>query len=322
MQTELPSTLQEAVTYFSDEDTALAFVRSMRWTGGVPVCPVCQSGRSYDLPARKMWKCKDCAKQYSVRVGTIFEDSPIKLGKWMCAFWLIVNAKNGISSYEIHRALGITQKSAWFMLHRVRLAIQNGSIVKTKGTFEADETAIGGLAKNMHKAKREARIKGRGMTGKTIVMGILGRETRQNASKVHAIVVKNTDRETLHAELKKRAAKGSKIFTDALPAYRGMDEAIYTHEAVDHAVEYVRGQVHTNGLENFWALLKRTIKGTYVSVNAEHLFRYLDEQTYRFNTRKLTGGERFLAAVAQFVGKRLTYAKLISEGGDCLPASA
>lgn len=320
MQTELPTTLLEAVSYFSDENVALAFVRSMRWADGVAVCPVCKSNQSYELTSRKMWKCKDCAKQYSVKVGTIFEDSPIKLGKWMCAFWLIVNAKNGISSYEIHRSIGVTQKSAWFMLHRIRLAIQNGTIVKMSGTVEADETYIGGKAANMHKAVREKKIKGRGTVGKEIVFGLLERGERKKASRVHAKVIKAADRAVLHGEIKERVEAGSNVFTDCLPAYCPMD-ADYIHATVDHAVEYVRDNIHTNSMENFWALLKRTLKGTYVSVNAEHLFRYLDEQSFRFNERKDNDLGRFLKAIAGIVGKRLTYAAL-TDGNDGLPASA
>ncbi|MBV9482072.1 MAG: IS1595 family transposase [Verrucomicrobia bacterium] len=316
---EFPETLQSAMEYFADESNAFAFMRQVRWPDGVAACPRCQSSEVSFISTRKVWECKYCkvGKQFSIKVGTIFEDSPIRLGKWWCAIWLISNAKNGISSCEIGRALGVTQKTAWFMLQRIRLALQSGSIMKLRGTIEADETFVGGKAVNMHKRERAEKIKGRGASGKAVVMGVLSRATRKNASKVHAMVVKNTDRESLLAEIEKRVAKGSAIYTDAHHAYGGLDEAIYTHEAVDHAIEYVRGKVHTNGLENFWCLLKRALKGTYVSVNAEHLFRYLDEQSFRFNERKLNDAGRFLKAVAGIIGRRLTYLALTSNG-QCL----
>ncbi len=309
MQTELPQTLQQAVVYFSQEENAFQFVKGMRWTNGEPACPFCKSARAYETNERR-FKCGDCRKKYSVKIGTIFEDSPLSLGTWMCAFWLIVNAKNGISSYEIHRALGITQKSAWFVLHRIRLAMQNGSIVKMTGTVEADECFIGPNADFMHKSEKKKKGIGRGFTAKTAVMGLLEHSKEKGKSRVAAKVIKNTRKTTLKANIDANVETGSTLHTDAWIAYQSLG-ADYIHKFVDHAVEYVRDGVSTNGLENFWSLLKRTIKGTYVAVNAQHLFRYLDEQTYRFNTRTLTDGDRFVAAVARFAGKRLTYAKLI-----------
>ena len=245
-----------------------------------------------------------------MKVGTIFEDSPISLGKWWSAIWLISNAKNGISSCEIHRALGVTQKTAWFMLQRVRLALQSGSIVKLDGNVESDETFIGGAAKNMHRDVKAKRQIGRGPWGKSIVMGLLERKGRESASKVRAMVIANTDKAAIHAEIAKHVAPGATINTDSLLAYKWLDKAIWQHEMVDHAVEYVRGTVHTNGLENFWSLLKRTIKGTYVSVRAKHLRRYLDEQTYRFNARQNTDAERFAEVLGMVSGRRLTYVQL------------
>ena len=259
------------------------------------------------MESRKVWQCKnkECKKQFSVKVGTIFEDSPIGLDKWLTAVWLITNAKNGISSYEIHRAIGITQKSAWFMLHRIRLAMQNGSFEKLSGDVECDETFIGGKAKNMHKSKREKLIKGRGSVGKTAVFGALERKGR-----VLAKVIENTNRETLHTEVKEKVETGSNLFTDEWLAYRGLDEN-YIHEVINHGIEYVKGNVHTNGIENFWALLKRTLKGTYVSVEPFHLSRYLDEQMFRFNERKGNDKERFIGVLQAVSGKRLTYNELI-----------
>jgi hypothetical protein len=233
------------------------------------------------------------------------EDSPIGLDKWMAAIWLITNAKNGISSYEVHRALGVTQKTAWFLLHRIRLALQRGSLEKFCGRVEADETFIGGKARNMHAVKRAVRILGRGPTGKAIVLGLLDRSHGEKPSRVQAMVVTGRRKKHLQTEIRARVEPGSELMTDALKSYEGLEE--YVHQVVDHAETYVKEHVHTNGMENFWSLLKRSIKGTYVSVEPYHLFRYLDEQSFRFNERKDNDRGRFLKAVAGIVGKRLTY---------------
>jgi transposase-like protein len=299
-----PETLQEVIKHFSDEAICINFIASLRWVDGVAICPRCENTSTSFLSTRNVWKCKACKKQFSVKVGTIFEGSNISLDKWICGIWLITNAKNGISSYEIHRAIGITQKSAWFMLHRIRAAMKAGTFVKLSGNVEVDETFVGGKAKNMHKAKREAIIQGRGSVGKTAVMGLLERKGR-----VLAKVIERTDRETLHAEVKSNVEKGTNLFTDEWRSYRGLDND-YVHEVINHGVEYVREHIHTNGIENFWALLKRTIKGTYVSVEPFHLGRYLDEQTFRFNERKGKDKDRFLKVVGNVSGKRLTYKEL------------
>jgi transposase-like protein len=256
-----------------------------------------------------VWKCKKCGKQFSVKVGTIFEDSPVTLDKWLTTIWMIANAKNGISSYEIARALGVTQKSAWFMVHRIRLAMQIGSFEKLAGQVEVDETYIGGKARNMHKGARKAQ--GRGANGKTADMGLL-----EPHGKVVTKVVVDTKQESLLSEIDNRVAAGSEVFTDAFPAHRAMDEK-FVHHVIDHAVEYVNGQVHTNDIENYWSLLKRTIKGTYVSVEPLHLFQCLDDQAFRFNNRKLNDFERFVDALRNISDLRLTYDKLIgNESGS------
>lgn len=303
----LPQTLQEAIIYFSDPDVCLAFVANLRWPNGV-TCPHCNSTEHSFVSTRRIWKCKSCKKQFSVKVGTIFEDSPIGLEKWLAAIWMLANDKNGISSYEVHRAIGVTQKTAWFMLHRIRLAMQTGTFEKLSGQVEADETFIGGKAANMHKSKREATIKGRGAAGKAVVMGLLQRD-----GDVQATVVPDTKKETLQSEVRSRVEVGSELFTDALPSYQGLG-AEYLHQAIDHAVTYVAGKVHTNGIENFWSLFKRCIKGTYVSVEPEHLIRYVDEEVFRFNNRKGKDAQRFDKAVRGIVGKRLTYQELLAEG--------
>jgi transposase-like protein len=241
------------------------------------------------------------------------EDSPIGLDKWLLGMWLVASAKNGISSHELHRALGITQKSAWFLVQRIRLALQSGTIEKLSGEVEADETYIGGKVRNMHVDRKRKRGRGTGGVGKAIVMGLLERG-KSKASRVQMKHVPNARRQTVQAEVRQHVAAGSHVFTDALPSYNGLNSD-YVHEAIDHAREYVRGNVHTNGLENFWCLLKRCFKGTYVSVEPFHLFRYLDEQAFRFNNREDNDGERFLKAVGGIVGRRLTYRQLT--GGDC-----
>lgn len=265
-----PKTLIEAIRHFSDLDVATEFVASLRWPDG-PVCPACGmvDEKHYYLKTRRVWKCRDCKKQFSVKLGTIFEDSPIGLDKWLPAVWLIANCKNGISSYELARDLGVTQKTAWFMLHRIRLAMQTGRFEKLDGQVEADETFIGGKARNMHKGKREERISGRGASSKVAVLGLLERHGR-----VKTKVVPDTTRRTLQVEVRENVESGSEVHTDALRSYRRLDPE-YVHKVVDHAERYVDGHVHTNGIENFWSLLKRGIKGTYVSVEPYHLFRYL-----------------------------------------------
>ena len=301
-----PKTLIEAVRFFSDIDRCNEYMKGIKWPDGVITCPKCGGNRVGEIKTRKMLRCKDCRKQFSYKVGTIFEDSPIGLDKWFVAVWCITSAKNGISSYEVARALGITQKSAWHMLHRIRTALTSGGIEqKLTGTVEADETFVGGKAKNMHKAERSKKIKGRGAVGKTIVQGVL-----QRGGMVIAGVVSNAKRKTLQPNVRAVVGEGSKVYTDALRSYEGLEDE-YLHETVDHAKEYVRGDVHTNGMENFWSLLKRCINGTYISVMPWQLFRYVDEQVFRFNERELTDGQRFDAAMAGVVGKRLTYATLI-----------
>lgn len=235
------------------------------------------------------------------------EDSPIGADKWFAALWMVVNCKNGISSCEMASDLGITQKSAWFLNHRIRMSLHDGTIEKASGHVEADETFIGGKARNMHIAQRRRRITGTGTKDKTAVMGILER-----GGKVRTSVVANRKKKTLQAEIHKHVEAGSALYTDFLLSYDGL-EGRYAHKVVDHAVEYVNGNVHTNGLENYWSLLKRSISGTYVSVEPFHLFRYLDEQAYRYNNRKdidgnkLSDFDRFKLAASQMVGKRLTW---------------
>jgi transposase-like protein len=305
-ENRLPTTLLEATRYFADLDTATAFVASFRWPDG-PECPSCGNKELGYTKTRRLWQCKDkaCKRQFTVKVGTIFEDSPIPLDKWLTSMWLIANAKNGISSHELGRSVGLTQKSAWFVNHRLRLAMQTGSYRKFSGEVEVDETFVGGLSKNMHKDVRKQKITGTGGMDKAIVLGF-----KQRGGDVRAMVVPARGRPELHPRIRSHVEEGSMLYTDKHHAYTGALEDDYGHEVVDHAVEYVNGQVHTNSLENFWSLLKRGLKGTYISVQPFHLFRYLDEQVYRFNRRKLTDFERFGLMLQTVSGRRLTYAEL------------
>jgi transposase-like protein len=304
---KFPTTLQEAIRYFSGADVCTSFVASLRWPEG-PVCANCGGREHSYLTTRRIWKCKSCRKQFSVRTGTIFEDSPIPLDKWMAAIWLIANSKNGIGSYELARALGLTQKSTWFMLHRIRLAMQTGSFAKMSGHVEVDETFIGGKARNMQVRARHAKITGRGGVDKAMVVGVLERGGRVRLS-----VGADRTAEALRGFVRANVAEGSTVATDALGSYVGLG-GDYTHEVVDHAIEYVNGTVHTNGIENFWSLLKRSLHGTYVSVEPWHLFRYLDERAFSFNERKSTDLGRFTLVLRMVTGKRLTYDELTGKG--------
>lgn len=316
---EFPKTLQEAIKYFADEQQAFEYMKLIRWPDGVVRCPRCDGDKVSFISTRKLWTCKACKtkKQFTLRVGTIFEDSPIKFDKWICATWLIANAKNGISSYEIGRALGVCQKTGWFMLQRIRLAMQNGTVKKMRGICEADETYIGAKARYMHKHRRtgvgDAGIK------KTPIQGILERAKGKKASRVVLKVVNTTRRPELCGNVREYVLKGSTVCTDALMSYDDLRHD-YDRQIVDHMKAYVRGHVHTNGLENFWSLLKRALKGTYVNVEPFHLFRYCDEQAFRFNERKHEDGDqgRFQEVMSRIFGKRLTWKSLTGKDPEQL----
>ncbi len=317
---EFPKSLLQATRYFADPDVCVDFVASMRWPEGV-TCPYCNGKRVSYLSSRRIWKCmaKECHKQFSVKTGSVFEDSAIPLDKWLTAIWLVVNCKNGISSYEIMRDLKVTQKSAWFMLHRIRLALKDDREHKFGfgGPVESDETFIGPNPTRMHRdrkakyysEKREGK-RGEMYVGKTVVHGLLDRELRQVRTKV----IPNVKRETLQTAVLEQVTPFAKLYTDEATGYDGLEKQ-FVHKIVNHSQEYVRGQVHTQGIENFWSLLKRGLRGTYVAVEPFHLDRYLDEQVFRYNNRAtkdnpLTDADRFALAVSQAAGKRLTYAEL------------
>jgi transposase-like protein len=320
-----PQTLQQAIQFFSDYDNCRKFMIAVRWAGGKVRCPYCDSEKVTYLEKARLYRCYENhpKQKFSLKIGTVYEDSPIPLEKWLPATWLLANCRNGISSYEIHRALGVTQKSAWFMLHRIRLAMQSGTFQKLGGPgseVESDETFVGGKAKNMH-ASRRAMFKAAresaemaphaNYVNKATVWGVLDRQQR----KVRATVVPKVNREALQTAVLNQVEHGSKIYTDEAAIYKSLPKE-YTHEFVNHVERYVNGQVHTNGLENFWSLTKRALGGTYIAVEPFHLHRYLDEQMFRYNNRKdesgrkLTDAERFTLALSQIAGKRLTFAEV------------
>lgn len=312
--TPFPANFPEAIRYFADEQRCRDFVADLRWPDGVE-CPRegCGAKRVQFIATRGIWRCKECKRQFSVKVGTIFENSPIGLDKWLAALWVITAHKKGISSYQLSRDIDVTQRTAWFMLHRIRLAMRTESFSKPlAGEVEADETFIGGKETNKHIEKRAIKKhpskRGGGTEGKAIVMGLLERETGQ----FRAAIVPSTRKGHLQGQVRQHVAPGSNLYTDAHASYRTLSGE-YKHEVVDHAAEYVRGRVHVNGVENFWSLLKRGLSGIYHSVEVEHLDRYLDEFTYRFNTRKVTDAERFAASVSRVSGKRLTYKELVGQ---------
>ncbi|WP_348265076.1 IS1595 family transposase [Telmatobacter sp. DSM 110680] len=306
-----PQTLSEAIRYYSNEQTCIDLLASLRWPDGQVVCTACgEIGNTIWLANQKRWKCRGCKKQFSVKVGTIMEDSPISLDKWMVAFWMLANCRNGVSSYEIKRAIGVTQKSTWHMLHRIRLAMTDLATEKfgTDFPIEIDETFVGGKVRNMHKSRRDKRLNYSAGNGKAIVMGMLERGGR-----VRARVIADRKVQTMRPVLEGSIERGANVITDEHVSYPFLaKENEYAHEIINHIEGYVRGHIHTNGIENFWSCLKRSLGGTYISVEPFHLERYVDEQVFRFNLRKQenTDASRFKAALKDIVGRRLTYAEL------------
>jgi transposase-like protein len=308
--TKPPKTLLEAIRYFGRPGVAREYLAGLRWPDGAFCLKCGLTGEDvYFMASQERWKCRGCKAQWSVKAGTIMEDSAVSLDKWMCAIWMVANCKNGISSYEIHRALGVTQKTAWFMLHRIRLAMKAGGLdvpFGGHGPFEADETYVGGKIGNKHLGVRKTLGGSGNKSGaKAIVMGILERGGR-----VRAKTVPDSTGPTLRGEVEANLNVAARIYTDALPSYRGLEKRFF-HETVNHLETYVRGQVHTQGIENFWSLLKRTLNGTYINVEPAHLDAYVDEQAFRFNERKESDSKRHAIVAANIGGKRMTYKELI-----------
>jgi transposase-like protein len=316
-------TLSAIAKQFSDEEEAYKYVEQIRWANGI-VCPHCGSvNKAYYLEPkegqrktrtgkktyRRVWKCAECHEQFSVLVGTIFEDSKIPLSKWLLAVHEICADKNGVSSMELARKLDITQKSAWFMAHRIRYALDRSPLSDMlKGTVEADETYMGGKAKNMHKAKREQEIQGRGTVGKTPVFSMVVRN-----GEVRSQVLGEVNSETVRQPLKANIDAQAILNTDTSPVYNQVGKEFAAHETVDHGKEeYVRGDAHINTAEGYFSQLKRSIDGTHHHVSDKHLPRYLVEFDYRYSTRKEEDGKRTEDAIKRTVGKRLTYEETIS----------
>jgi hypothetical protein len=310
-----PKTLQDAIIYFADPKNCISYLAARRWKDGT-VCPTCGSKNVSFLESRNLWQCKTRhpKAQFSIKVGTIFEDSAISLDKWLLAMWQLANCKNGISSYELHRAIGVTQKTAWFMLQRIRLTMQDeNSGGKLSGEIEVDETFIGGKARNMHKDRKERMLQGKGggVAGKAAVQGILERGGKIRLQRIE----EQRHGWEMVGNVKNHVESGSHLFTDEASAYFGL-KAEFAHDVINHAEAYAIGNVHTNGLENFWSLLKRGLHGTYISVEPFHLFRYMDEQAFRFNHRKdMNDSDRFRELANRVVGKRLTFAEVTGKVG-------
>jgi transposase-like protein len=306
MATEQPTNLLQAIRYFSDPDLAFDFVLKLRWPDGKVVCPRCGHDETSFLTTRRIWKCKGCRKQFSLKVGTIFEDSPLGFDKWLPAVWLIANSKNGISSHELGRALGVTQKTAWFMLHRIRHAMQTGTFKKLDGTVEVDETYIGGQAKFMHRRARSQKIHGTGGHDKVAVQGAV-----QRGGPVVAAMVDDATLVTLQGNVRAWVEPGATIYTDQYQGYVGLDRD-YSHKTVNHHREYVSGDVYTNTLENFWTLYKRAWRGTYTHNMRWHTDRYIAERTFSYNNREVGDLGRMRLATAGTNGRRLTWDDLVA----------
>ncbi len=313
-----PTTLQEAIEFFSDPDRCHAYMVQTRWPDGKVTCPICNEPDPHYLANQRRFECRTRhpRRQFSVKVGTIFEDSPIPLKSWLLAVWQITNCKNGISSYELARALGVTQKTAWFMNHRIRLAMQGEDGGTLNGEVEVDETYIGGKARKMNTGRRKAMLGGKhkrnAWAGKVAVLGLLQRHEQKGKSRVRTMPIDSIRRHRLQPKVLEQIEDGATVYTDKLASYDQLG-VYYQHKVIDHAEKYVDGQIHTNGCENYWSLLKRAIRGTYVSVEPFHLFRYLDEQAFRFNERAGNDADRFQQTLSQATGRRVMYKTLIGK---------
>lgn len=306
-EASFPTTLLEAVRYFGDEIVCRDFLAGLRWPMGVR-CIRCDSERVGFLATRSLWRCKDCRKEFSVKKGTIFEDSPIPLSKWLPAIWLYSAGKKGRSSHQLAKDLGVTQKTAWFISHRIRLAMDTDSFdAPLSGEVEVDETIMGGRDQNKHRHLRRGNWGPQ--VGKVAVIGLLERH-----GEVRARMVPTRHKPVLQAEVRRQVAAGSTVYTDQLRSYQGLEQD-YIHEVINHSEEYVRGHVHTNGIENFWSLFKRVIYGTHHSVEPFHLDRYLGENVQRFNTRELRDDVRFTQTAGRVLGRRITYKELTGKVG-------
>jgi transposase-like protein len=305
-----PTTLLEAVKAFSDPQVAHDYFVAIRWPHGVIGCPRPGCGETdvVKIANRNVWRCRVCDRQFTAKVGTVFEDSPIGFDKWLPAMWMLSSCRNGVSSCELARHLHVTQKTAWFMLHRLRLSMKTPTFEQLEGEIEADETYVGGKPRHDSPWRTRKRTRALGPAeGKATVMGLIRR-----GGPVRAFVVKDNRKNTLLPRIEGHVKRGATVYTDSLMSYRGVQER-YVHHVINHSIAYVRGRVHTNSIENFWSVLRRTLGGTYVAPRPKHLDRYLDEQVFRFNHREERDGERFPQAFRNADGNRLTYKALTAK---------
>ena len=303
-------TLLQLAAIFPDEQTARDWFEGILWPAGIRNCPRCDSTNTHECSHVKMpYRCRDCRKYFSVKTGTVMAGSPLPLRKWVYAIYLDTTSLKGVSSMKLHRDLGITQKSAWFMQQRIREAFAHKGPGMFDGPVEADETFVGGRRHNMPLSKRKE-MEGRGPVDMTAVAGIKDRETNQ----VTAKVIEHTDAKTLQGFIRESVSRGATVYTDDAPVYDGMRG--FAHESVNHSgLQYVRGMAHTNGIESFWSMLKRAHKGTFHKISPKHLNRYVQEFAGRHNIRDFDTLSQMILVAAGLVGRFLPYRQLTADNG-------